>query len=91
MERHVSLYSAKTHFSEIIDRVEAGSEYIVTRNGVPCARVIPFRKPKKVPLGFVDGSISERFFDPLPVQELAAWEGALPRKSAGKSRRRRRS
>lgn len=77
MSRNISLYDAKTRFSEVIDRVEAGSEYVVTRNGIPCARLVPFRKPKKVPLGFVEGVISDSFFEPLPEAELASWEGRI--------------
>lgn len=76
MGRAVTVYEAKTHLSKLLDDVEAGAEYVVTRNGTPCARLVPLEKPGKVPLGFVRGKVSDAFFDPLPEKELAAWEGA---------------
>lgn len=82
MGRAVTVYEAKTHLSRILDEVEAGAEYVVTRNGVPCAKVVPMREPKKVPLGFVKGSVGDEFFEPLPDDELALWEGKPRRKRA---------
>jgi prevent-host-death family protein len=38
----VGLYEAKTHLGELIKEVENGETLIVTRRGVPVARVIPF-------------------------------------------------
>lgn len=75
MGKAVTVYEAKTNLSRILDEVERGSEYVVTRNGVPCAKVIPIAKPGKIPLGFVRGAVTDAFFEPLPETELAAWEG----------------
>jgi len=35
---------AKSHFSEILDRTSKGEEFVVTRRGVPIAKVVPFSK-----------------------------------------------
>lgn len=35
----VGVFEAKTKFSELLDRVEAGEEIIVTRHGKPVARI----------------------------------------------------
>jgi prevent-host-death family protein len=39
----VGAYEAKTHFSELLERVEAGEEVTITRHGSPVARMIPIR------------------------------------------------
>jgi len=36
-------YEAKTHFSEVLDRVENGETVTVTRHGVAVARIVPVR------------------------------------------------
>jgi len=40
----VGAYEAKTHFSELLERVENGAEITVTRHGLPVARMVPVRK-----------------------------------------------
>ncbi len=37
-------YEAKTHFSELLERVAGGEEVTITRHGVPVARVLPVRR-----------------------------------------------
>jgi prevent-host-death family protein len=37
----VGAYEAKTHFSELLKKVEEGETITVTRHGVPVARIIP--------------------------------------------------
>ncbi|AWM42323.1 type II toxin-antitoxin system Phd/YefM family antitoxin [Gemmata obscuriglobus] len=37
----VGLYEAKTKLSELLDRVEGGEELVITRHGVPVARLVP--------------------------------------------------
>jgi prevent-host-death family protein len=34
-------YEAKTHFSELLDRVANGEELTITRNGTAVARMVP--------------------------------------------------
>jgi prevent-host-death family protein len=75
MARPITVYETKTHLSRVLDEVEAGTEYVITRNGTPCARIVPLAKPGRVPLGFVHGEITDAFFEPLPEAELLAWEG----------------
>jgi prevent-host-death family protein len=40
----VGAYEAKTHFAELLTRVENGETIIVTRHGVPVARLSPLGK-----------------------------------------------
>ena len=37
----IGAYDAKTHFSELLGRVEAGEEVTITRHGTPVARMVP--------------------------------------------------
>ncbi len=46
-DRHptnIGAYDAKTHFSELLERVENGEELTITRHGSPLARMIPVRR-----------------------------------------------
>jgi prevent-host-death family protein len=43
----VGAFEAKTHLPSILDGVEAGKEYIITRHGKPVARVVPAAKADK--------------------------------------------
>jgi prevent-host-death family protein len=39
--RQVNIHQAKTHFSQLVERAEAGEEIIIARGGHPCARLVP--------------------------------------------------
>jgi prevent-host-death family protein len=43
----ISLAKAKAHLSELIDRVQAGEQVVITRHGRPVARLLPELAPKK--------------------------------------------
>ncbi|MGH7049120.1 MAG: type II toxin-antitoxin system Phd/YefM family antitoxin [Acetobacteraceae bacterium] len=59
----VSLVQAKAHLSELLDKVEAGEEVVVTRHGRAVARILPAAHPKQ----------------PLPLDDLAAFRATMPR------------
>ena len=37
----IGVFHAKTHLSDLLERVEAGEEFVITRRGQPIARLIP--------------------------------------------------
>ena len=37
----IGTFAAKTHLSELLDRVAAGDEFTITRHGKPIARLVP--------------------------------------------------
>ncbi len=37
----MGLFEAKTHFSEVVARAEAGEEVIITRHNKPVAKIVP--------------------------------------------------
>jgi len=56
--------------------LEAGREFTIMQNGKPVATVAPAEKKKRVPGRFKGMmSLPDSFFDPLPEDELDAWEG----------------
>lgn len=75
----VTIHAAKTHLSQLIARVEAGEELIIARGDTPVARLVPLapQKPKRVFGAMADqvGELGPEFFEPLPDEELNAWEG----------------
>lgn len=66
---------AKTHLSALLAAVEQGEEFIVARGDRPIARLVPIEPPRARELGFVTYSVPDEFFEPLPADELAGWEG----------------
>jgi prevent-host-death family protein len=40
----VGACDAKTHFSELLERVAEGHEYTITRHGMPVARLVPVNR-----------------------------------------------
>ena len=45
----VNLAQAKAHLSDLLDKVEAGEQVVITRHGRPIAHLSP-ATPRKVPL-----------------------------------------
>jgi len=37
----MNIHEAKTNFSQLVERAEAGEEIIIARDGHPCARLVP--------------------------------------------------
>jgi prevent-host-death family protein len=58
----VSLAQAKALLCELLNRVEAGEEVVITRRGKPVAHIRPAGLPK----------------EPLPIEKLAAFRARMP-------------
>ena len=73
----VNVHEAKTNLSRLLAQVEAGEEVVIARNGKPVARLVAVQRRGKRQFGSMAGLFTapDRFFDPLPEEELAAWEG----------------
>lgn len=77
----INVYDAKVHLSRWLDEVHAGKRIVIAKNGRPYALLVPYEKEQKTrPLGFVKAKLTTAFFDPLPEEELRAWEGLPPKK-----------
>ena len=73
----VNVHQAKTQLSRLLVQVENGQEVIIARNGKPVARLVSVQKRGKRQPDIFKGKIiiPDSFFDPLPEEELKAWEG----------------
>lgn len=74
----VNVHQAKTQLSRLLARVEAGEDVVIARRGEPVARLVPCKPCGKRQPGTLKGKVSipdSFFFDPLPEEELKAWEG----------------
>jgi prevent-host-death family protein len=76
----VNIHEAKTHLSRLLQKVSEGEEVIISRAGVPVARLVPAETtPGKRPLGFDHGRIwmSEDFDAPMPEFEKLFYDGPI--------------
>lgn len=73
----VNVHEAKTHLSRLLEQAHAGEEIILAKAGKPYARLMPLAPvPARRQPGRLEGQIDTAgFFDPLPTEELDAWEG----------------
>lgn len=73
----VKIHHAKTHLSRLIEQACEGEEIIIARGDQPLVRLQPLREKKgqRKP-GSMKGrlKIGPEFFEPLPEDELQAWE-----------------
>lgn len=78
MAEMINVQDAKTRLSELLVRVERGEDITIARAGHPIARLVPLAPPEARELGFVSGGPipDSVFFDPLPEDEVAAWENS---------------
>ncbi|MFD7894313.1 type II toxin-antitoxin system Phd/YefM family antitoxin [Streptomyces sp. NPDC059568] len=66
--RRYNVHEAKTHFSRILEQVATGEEVVISKAGVPVAKVIPLRpEVKRTGRGSLKGRIRMADdFDELP-------------------------
>ena len=74
METLVNVHEAKTQLSRLLERVREGEVFILAKAGKPYARLVPLEEKGPRKPGLIQGSIDDTFFDPLPKEELEAWE-----------------
>ncbi len=75
----INLAEAKARLSQYLDAVERGDVVVVCRRNVPVAEIRPLPKPltESRPVGTDPGLVvPDSFFEPLPDDLLAAFEGA---------------
>lgn len=70
----VNIHEAKTNLSRLLEKVHSGEEVIIAKSGKPYARLCPLEPMGPRVPGLLKGTLDESFFEPLPDEELAAWE-----------------
>jgi antitoxin (DNA-binding transcriptional repressor) of toxin-antitoxin stability system len=65
---------AWTGLLRFLRRTAVGEEIVITKAGVPIAHLLRLggKEPRRP--GLATGQVTEAFFEPLPVDELAAWQ-----------------
>jgi len=75
--RSVKVHAAKTNLSRLIEQACRGEEVIIARGTTPVVRLTPIGEVggKRQP-GVLRGKlrVGPEFFEPLPAEELSAWE-----------------
>jgi prevent-host-death family protein len=85
----INIHEAKTHLSRLIERVEAGEEFVIARAGRPAARLVPLEKVGrpiksgglKIPGGVPDD------FNTMFEKEIETMFYGRPLRLGGKARR----
>lgn len=70
----INVHEAKTKFSSLLERAHAGEEIIVAKAGKPYARLVPLEPQQEREPGRYADDVPDSFFEPLPEEELEAWE-----------------
>ena len=70
---------AKTQFSKLLMMAQAGQEVVITsgREKKPVAKLIPVERKRGIQIGLLKDivpPITSDLFEPLPEEELRAWE-----------------
>ncbi len=76
----VNIHEAKTHLSRLLQKVAEGEEVIISRAGVPVAKLIPAGPHTgSRPLGFDHGRIwlAEDFDAPIPELEALFYDAPV--------------
>jgi antitoxin (DNA-binding transcriptional repressor) of toxin-antitoxin stability system len=82
----VKVHQAKTQLSKLIAAALAGEEVVIARGDEPVVKLTPVSQPKRAPrtpgrlkreFGALKGEVAfdDSFFEPLPDDELALWNG----------------
>lgn len=79
---NLNINEIKTHFSSCLAKVSNGETVIVCKRNIPIAEIKPIASPpdRKRPIGlagkeYPEFKISDTFFDPLPDDIIAAFNG----------------
>ena len=75
----LNIHEAKTHLSAYLERVARGETIVLCRRNVPVAEIRAVRSELKtrraIGLGRGTAKIPKSFFDPLPEETVASFEG----------------
>lgn len=73
----MDVHEAKTNFSRLLVKVQAGKEIIITRAGRPVAKLVPYDgagETRRTPGGWEGRVRIAEDFDELPPEVLEAFE-----------------
>ena len=75
--RKATMAETRSQLGRLLAEVEAGETVIITRHGRPVAALGPLPTRSRPTFGAMRGRVGfdETFYDPLPEDELRAWQG----------------
>lgn len=70
----LNVHQAKAQLSELLERAARGEEIVIAKRGKPFVRLVRVedREPRRP--GVARGRLTDAFFEPLPDDELEAWD-----------------
>jgi prevent-host-death family protein len=74
MSESVNIHYAKTHLSALLKRVREGAVITISSAGEPVAKLVPLAHATQRKPGGYAFKVTRKFFEPLPADELDAWE-----------------
>jgi prevent-host-death family protein len=71
----VTVHQAKANLSKLVAEAVAGADVVITKGSIPAVRLVPVKPKKNRRYGALKGliTVADRFDEPLPASELAAW------------------
>ena len=87
--KSVNIHEAKTHLSRLVERVEAGEEFIIAKAGRPAARLVPIATARKpIRIGGLKSVLRvPDDFDTMLEGEIASLFGTAPPPRPSRRRR----
>ena len=70
----VTIEEAQSKLLDLIHTLQPHEEIIITENNQPVARLLPVEERLSRVPGIAQGKVTDAFFEPLPEEELKAWE-----------------
>jgi prevent-host-death family protein len=73
----VTIHSAKTNLSKLIEAALAGEEVVIARGKTPVVKLVPVSR-SRFKIGLLEGQLvgpGPDFLAPMDEDELALWEG----------------
>ena len=74
----VTVHAAKSGLSKLIAAALSGEEVVIAKGKQPVAKIVPVARGG-FKIGILKGKLKgpgPDFFEPMPADELALWEGA---------------
>lgn len=74
----VTVHTAKTNLSKLIEAALAGEEVVIAKGKRPVVRIVPIHQ-NRFTIGLLKGQLTGAgpdFFEPMSEDELTLWEGA---------------
>ncbi len=75
MDRTIDVVELEANFDQLVEEAASGTAIVITRDGVAVAKLVAVNAHGERAMGFLKGHIPDSFFEPLPEEESAAWEG----------------